>query len=86
MHNHKPSYIIQHHNINPFIAAEEGIEPCGNARPTCLFHQNTFHYVILKSSFPTEVATSITMDVKSQGKVIINNPYILYIPTPNPIF
>ena len=39
----------------------------------------SLHY--FKIVLPIEVTTSIPMDIKTQDKVIINNPYILYIPT-----
>ena len=34
----------------------------------------------IKTLLPIEVATSIPIYIKTQGKAIINNSYVLYIP------
>ena len=79
LHNHKPSYIIQHHNINPFITTKARIESCGHASPTCVIHQNTLHYI-------KTIISNIGRDIDSHGcqdprKCQINNLVILFIPT-----
>ena len=70
---------MQHHNINPFITTEVGIESYGSASPTYVIHQNTLHYI-------KNIIANTRCDIDSHGyqhprKCLINKPYVLFIPT-----